>query len=281
MNQFFAKIISVFSAIALFFSGIAGTSTCSDNVKIVDRQKVSLVGALVAGQGIATDGEYYYTSGSIAALNITGLAKWDLDFNRVDMALGSVPKDFTEQYGSNHIGDIGCYNGYIYAPVEDDDYVRDFVLLYDCDTLEYTGTYYEITSPLLNDGIPWCAVDDEGYFYTSAFDNVNEILRYRAKDMSFVDTIKLSETINRVQGADVYDGKLWVSYDVKDSADEQVLSIDLESGKVETAFERYIEINDNEAEGIIVHPMQDGSLFHVLDYDKLVSVHIRHYAFVK
>ena len=33
----------------------------------------------------------------------------------------------------------------------------------------------------------------------------------------------------------------------------------------------------NEAEGVTVYPMEDGSLIHVLDYDKTIGVYIRHY----
>lgn len=67
-----------------------------------------------------------------------------------------VLKEFYEKYGSNHIAGIDCANGYIYAPVEgeidDKGYLYNFILLYDCETLEYTGTYYDMTSKYLTDG---------------------------------------------------------------------------------------------------------------------------------
>ena len=47
-------------------------------------------------------------------------------------------------YGSNHIGGIDCANGYIYAPVEgkvDGKHLYNFILLYDCKMLKYTGIY--------------------------------------------------------------------------------------------------------------------------------------------
>ena len=48
--------------------------------------------AFVMGQGITTDGEYYYTSGSITALNLTALAKYTFNdpapvLRRIDPAL--------------------------------------------------------------------------------------------------------------------------------------------------------------------------------------------------
>lgn len=75
-----------------------------------------------------------------------------------------MPKEFTEKYGSNHIGGIDCANGYIYAPVEgkvDGKHLYNFILLYDCKTLKYTGIYYDMSSEYLTDGIPWCAIDRE------------------------------------------------------------------------------------------------------------------------
>jgi hypothetical protein len=34
----------------------------------------------------------------------------------------------------------------------------------------------------------------------------------------------------------------------------------------------------NEAEDITVYPMADGTLIHVLDYNKTIGVYLRHYA---
>ena len=33
----------------------------------------------------------------------------------------------------------------------------------------------------------------------------------------------------------------------------------------------------NEAEDVCVYPMEDGSLFHVVDYDKLINANVSHY----
>lgn len=115
-----------------------------------------------------------------------------------------MPKEFTEKYGSNHIGGIDCANGYIYAPVEgkvDGKHLYNFILLYDCKTLKYTGIYYDMSSEYLTDGIPWCAIDREnGYLYTSQFHNVGEILQYDLETMTFLRAIPLEEKLDRIQG---------------------------------------------------------------------------------
>ena len=47
-----------------------------------------LFDALMMGQGITTDGEYYYVSGSITALNLTSLVKISADdMEKVDKSI--------------------------------------------------------------------------------------------------------------------------------------------------------------------------------------------------
>lgn len=42
-------------------------------------------------------------------------------------------------------------------------------------------------------------------------------------------------------------------------------------------FTKYCPNYDNEAEDVCVYPMEDGSLFHVVDYDKLINANVSHY----
>ena len=49
----------------------------TDTAELVATNTFVFDQALVMGQGITNDGEYYYTSGSIAAVNITSLGKLD------------------------------------------------------------------------------------------------------------------------------------------------------------------------------------------------------------
>ena len=52
----------------------------SDTAELVSKNVFVFEKALLMGQGIATDGEYYYTSGSISALNLTVIYRtnWSL-----------------------------------------------------------------------------------------------------------------------------------------------------------------------------------------------------------
>ena len=72
------------------------------------------------GQGITTDGEYYYTSGSIAALDLTALAKFTFDdMELVDTHINPLPDKCTDRK-DDHIGGISYYNGKIYRKLSND-----------------------------------------------------------------------------------------------------------------------------------------------------------------
>jgi len=280
MSEFWVKISSFFTSVTLILTYLFGMGTygCSDNYELVNQQKVILAEALNCGQGMCTDGEFLYSSSALAGIDFTVIAKWDMNMNLLNSNICAVPRSFTKEYGSNHIGGIDCYDGKIYAPVEGEGYVYNFIIVFDCDTLDYTGTYYDMTSEYLTDGIPWCAVDGEnGYLYTSKYSDVTEILQYNLSDMSFNKAIQLDETVTRIQGGSVYDGKLYLSTDVPHSTDETVYTVDLRSGHIELEMERYMCNYDNEAEDIFVYPFDDGSLIHVIDYDKLLGVNLMHY----
>ncbi len=155
------SFISFFVSLGLIINYIFGLGAIdiTDGYELVKKQKLSPVLSMFSGQGLCCDGEFFYTSGSMTAVNFTGLAKFDTDMKCRKLKSASVPKEFYDKYGSNHIGGIDCANGFIYAPVEGDidgeGYLCNFILLYDCDSLEYTGTYYDMTSEYLDDGIPW------------------------------------------------------------------------------------------------------------------------------
>ena len=284
MRSFFAKIASFFAALTMLAAYLLGTAapTAGNGYEVTGQDRLLVADALRAAQGMCFDGEYYYTSGSVSALNMTSLAKWDKDLKRVRTASAAVPREFTKTYGSNHIGGIDTANGRIYAPVEgktDKGYEHNFVLLYDCETLQYTGTFYELTCDRLTDGIPWCAVDEEnGLFYTSQYNGADEILQYDLDTMEFIGALPLSETLNKLQGGAVYDGTLYLSADVSNSVTEVVYAVDLLTGTVRTELTRNMCSPDNEAEDIFVYPFADGSLIHVIDYDKLLGVNVTHYA---
>ena len=279
------KIVSFFTTLSLIFSYLLGFSApaVTGNVKITGEDSLVGISALYAGQGITTDGEYYYTSGSAfnqkSGIGVQFLAKWTADgFKKVKMNLAPIPIGNKKQYGSGHIGGISYYDGIIYAPVEGTDYSINFVYLYSAKDLSLI-TMYDVSCDELDDGIPWIAVDGEnGYAYCSRWGTTDKLLRFNLADMSPAGELKLSEEISRIQGGEIYDGKLYLSKDVSNSTEEKVLCVDLGTGEISQVFAPLMTGYDNEAEDMTVYPFADGSFFHILNYDKLLGLNIMHYS---
>ena len=267
--------------LTLAFSPKAGECAplrfAAQNVFVLDQ-------ALVMGQGITTDGEYYYTSGAIAALNLTALGKFTFpDMKPVSQKLNPLPENCVRR-GNNHIGGVSCYRGKIYASVEGGDECCACIAVFSCADLSFTGECYDLPNDLYPDGIPWLAVDGEtGLLYASPWSHAKTVYVYDVNDgMRQVREIPVAGLgeLDRIQGGEFYQGTLYLSRDVKDAGDiKQVLRFDPATGIAEVFAERAVgDVSRCETEGLTVYPAPDGSLFHILDYNKRVGVFVRHYA---
>ena len=76
----FRAVWAVISAITILIT-VNTSPVASDtaDAQLLSSETFVLNEALVMGQGISNDGEYYYTSGSIAAIYLTSLAKYDME----------------------------------------------------------------------------------------------------------------------------------------------------------------------------------------------------------
>ena len=269
-------------ALTLLFTPKAAST---DTARLVSEDVFVLGQALVMGQGITTDGEYYYTSGAITALDLTALAKYTFpEGEQVLYRLNPLPEECVAR-GNNHIGGISYCNGLIYASVEGGDPEQACVVTFDPETLLPTGEIYDRPPECFPDGVPWLAVDGgTGYLYASKWSHAEVLYVYdTAAGMAPVREIRLSGLgeLDRVQGGEFYEGRLYLSADVKDGTRlKRILTVDLETGEVSVLAERDVGAENAkiEAEGLTVYPAPDGSLVHVLDYNKAVGIFLRHYA---
>lgn len=273
--------LSLLVSICMLFTGFmdSGNASSTPEVELVKEDKLVFLDAFASGQGVTTDGEYYYTSGSLTAFGMTSITKWDADtMEQLVQNDAPIPQDYIDDYGHDHVGGISYYDGKIYAAVEDEAEVMPLVITYDARSLKLVEVY-ELPNDNLPDGIPWCCVDGgNGYLYCSQFNEVNEILAFDLETMEYSHSIKLSEQVVRIQGGEVYDGVLYLSSDIADSNDDKIMTVDVKTGEVNELCTRSLpSLAGNEAEGVTVYPMADGTFIHVLDYDKTVGVYLRHY----
>ncbi len=279
----FNKIMYVLTLPLLLITLLTSPKAVStDTAELISKDTFVFDKALIMGQGITTDGEYYYTSGSITALNLTALAKFDCkDVELVKQHINPLPKECSDR-GNNHIGGISYYDGKIYAPVEGGDEVYACIVVFDAQTLEPTGEIYDLPNEIYTDGVPWCAVDpDTGYLYASKWTDIETVYAYDTADsMKLVKEIDLTgiETIHRIQGGEFYKGTLYLSNDTEDNGNfKNILSVDVETGEVAVAAVRDVGGKNVEAEGMTFLETEDGAVMHVLDYNKVIGIFIHHY----
>ncbi len=242
----------------------------------VSKDNVLLIGAAERSQGITTDGKYYYFSSK------WGLTKSELDGKtRVKSNPLAIPRELKDEYGLAHIGGISYSkaDNCIYAGLEDSKvWEYPIVAVYDADTLKFTGRYYILDKALHTRGLPWVAVDnDRGLLITLDHSKkANELIFYDIADnMKYVGSVKLSETVRSIQGAEMYGGML---YAATNDDTQAVYKIDPKSGEVSKYFDRNLT-KGSEGEGITVLETADGAVFHAIDMGPLfINAFIRHYA---
>ena len=242
----------------------------------VSKDNVLLIGAAERSQGITTDGKYYYFSSK------WGLTKSELDGKtRVKSNPLAIPKKLKDEYGLAHIGGISYSkaDNCIYAGLEDSKvWEYPVVAVYDADTLKFTGRYYILDKALHTRGLPWVAVDnDRGLLITLDHSKkANELIFYDIADnMKYVGSVKLSETVRSIQGAEMYGGML---YAATNDDTQAVYKIDPKSGEVSKYLVRNLT-KGSEGEGITVLETADGAVFHAIDMGPLfINAFIRHYA---
>lgn len=242
----------------------------------VSKDNVLLIGAAERSQGITTDGKYYYFSSK------WGLTKSELDGKtRVKSNPLAIPKKLKDEYGLAHIGGISYSkaDNCIYAGLEDSKvWEYPIIAVYDADTLKFTGRYYILDKALHTRGLPWVAVDnDRGLLITLDHSKkANELIFYDIADnMKYVGSVKLSETVRSIQGAEMYGGML---YAATNDDTQAVYKIDPKSGEVSKYFDRNLT-KGSEGEGITVLETADGAVFHAIDMGPLfINAFIRHYA---
>lgn len=252
----------------------------TETAKLIDTDVFVMDSAMVMGQGITTDGEYYYTSGSLTGIGFTALAKHTVDgMDFVDANINPLPTECVKR-GNNHIGGLSYYNGKIYAPVEGGEEVMACIVTFDAETLEPIEVY-DLSNELFPDGVPWCAVDAEGYLYASMWDDTKTIYVYDVNNgMEFVRAISLTGlgTIKRIQGGEFLDGTLYLSMDShRKGRIRDILSVDVTTGEVKLVAERDVGSENVEAEGMTFTKGENGPVLHVLDYNKAVGIFVHHY----
>lgn len=284
---YFKKGWAIFAAVFIAVTGLyAPQAKSTETAELISEQLFVLDDLIFAGQGIATDGEYLYTSNTvIEQLNLTSLAKYVYDGNEmkpVIKKLAPLPNEVVEK-GYDHMGGISVFGGKLYASVEGGKDICACIVVFNTSDLTPTGEVYYLPNEYFSEGIPWLAVDgNTGLLYATRWKETCDLYVYDTnRNMEFVKIIKLSEPVRRIQGGEFYNGMLYLSGDTLAEGTEsckRILKVDINSGEVSEFALRDLGIDSTEAEGMTICPASDGSNLHVLDWNKkTLTVYVRHY----
>ncbi len=306
--QTIISIITAFLSIFTLLIGAGEQHTGTDELELVGTQKYVFLDALAAGsQGVTTDGEYFYCSGSIADFRLAVLSKIDMRTGRiVSRVWDAIPQEF-KKLAYDHIGDIGYANGLLYCSLENlDDNADHLVVVYDTE-LNYTGKYaymrgYAIgeaegaalpaqerpeAGQFLCDGIPWCAADEaNGRLYCSRYKGADRIYVYDLATLAHLYDLPLvgTQPLDRLQGGDVFGGYLYLNVDHadEDGAKNKIVGrVDLTTGEYTQLFVRpAFGFTEWESEGLTVYEKDGETYITIGDYDRTVACYLHTYRIV-
>lgn len=272
IKQVLALILSAVAAVGGLFAGTP--SVPEGDITLVNEYSYSLDEGIAFGQGITTDGTYFYGFGALKVAAYCGIAKIDAKTGEIVKSVDyCIPKELMLK-GYSHLGDGSYYDGKLYIACEDFGFRNPAILVYDAETLDFVEYHVVPKGVLSDDHIPWCVINN-GIVYISEFDDVSEIKMLKFDDFSYLGSIKLDSTITSIQGGDIYNGVLYLSSDDGNKV-KPTYAVDLRTGHVEVAFVRGTGNVNTEAEGLAIYPFEDGSLFHITDVGSCVT--IRSYA---
>ncbi|QHA89455.1 YncE family protein [Serratia rhizosphaerae] len=161
-------------------------------------------------QGITTDGDYYFVSGT------KSIEKYDKEGN---MVLAN-DKPFSSQGGGlNHFGDLSSSGGLLYLGAElfEDGKARNLnISVYDADSLKFIKNIPLDAASAQNE-ISAVSVDkDSKTFWASSWgddESSGYVYQYSMDDGHFIQRLKLLPKLKFIQGIDYVDGNLFITTD--------------------------------------------------------------------
>ena len=161
-------------------------------------------------QGVGYDGAYlYFTANS-------WLAKYTTDYVKV-------LEDTNAVYhcsGCNHMGDFDVWGGVLYIPAAYYDgsspLTNGHIMRFRADDLAYLDSVD--ISPIVPDASSLSIDNDNGIIYVGTYTQSNsKLFKYDLHTLSYLGTLELSQTIDKIQGVACKDGFLYITSDEDDS----------------------------------------------------------------
>lgn len=265
----------IFAVILIPFSVLTHGIDLISEGKRTDDAKTNIVGigAYFRSQGMSFDGENFYFSSK------TTLIQTDDDAKTVTNANYFAIPDELKDLGIAHIGGLSCYNGYIYAGLEDSK-VWDYPIvgIFDSETLQLVE-YHILDCEKITRGLPWVCVNPEnGLLYcTDHSKTPTKLMVYdTANEMEFVKEVALEESPYAIQGAEFHNG---IIYAATNDDTQAIYTINPDSGEVEKMLDRNLT-SGSEGEGMTFMEKDGETVLVAMDMGPLfINAFVREYDF--
>jgi hypothetical protein len=215
-------------------------------------------------QGVARAANGWIFSGT------NWLARTDDALHQTLIKTRVIPKAWTAR-GYDHIGDIDLIGNIVYAPFEEPDYTlgHQATAMYDATTFRF------ISAVVLNQHQNSFVAVDPKTMLAYSMDEFGgaALLRYDTKHAwKPLAPLKMSRFVDKVQGADVAGGAVWLS---TDDSIKGLYRVDLASGHVDTLVSQGVP--KGEGEGIDATPTSTGLLHALIVDPRLAPVYLHDY----
>ena len=244
-------------------SSVAATTTTTTAPPIATLTQTRSVSPIYS-QGVAAVPDGWIFSGN------DWLARTDDALHQTLIVTSAIPKPWTAR-GYDHIGDIDVIGNVVYAPFEEPNYAlgHQATAMYDATTLHF------ISAVVLKQHQNSFVTVDPKTMIAYSMDEFGgaALLRYDTQHAwKPLPPLKMSHFVDKVQGADVADGAVWLS---TDDATKELYRVDLATGRVDPlASQGYPK---GEGEGIDATPLSTGLLHAIIIAGNIAPVYLHDY----
>ena len=218
----------------------------------------------IYGQGVARFRDGWIFSGT------RWLAHTDAALHQTAINEHAIPAAWLAR-GYNHIGDIDVVGNVLYAPFEQQPYSigRQATAVYDATTLQFVSAV-----ELQQHENSFVTVDPRTMIaYSMDHFGGAALLRYDVRHAwAPLAPLKMSRFVDRVQGADVAQGAVWLS---TDDAGKGIYRVDLAKGRVDALGT--LGYPKGEGEGIDATPLPSGLLHALIVPPTLAPIYLHDY----
>ncbi len=215
-------------------------------------------------QGVAADKNYYYVSGS------KSLYKYSKD----GVLIHSNKKPFSKlEKEANHLGDIDCFNGKIYAGAEyfyDGKASNIQIVIYNAETLEF-DRYFSWEPESGQQEVCAVAVDPENNLVWLAADWINGsyLYKYNLETGEYEGKLHIYPVPEKQQGIKVFENQMLITADHGDAEFDEpdhLYTLTIEAGKTSAQVSLLKTFSNvkrqGEIEGLIIDPVENNLIVH-------------------